>query len=80
MSTAKWLASDMGYSFHGDPDRAALEDPEKSMYFGAAYLDYLSRYRKVERSEEFIIRGYNGGPNGINVKVRIVKNFGFFSA
>lgn len=62
-STATWLAGDMGYSAFGrtlaDSD---LLRPEVSMYLGAAYVDWLSRYRGVLRTEEWIVRAYNGGP------------------
>jgi len=62
LSTARWLARDMGYSAYGVPALSDLMRPEVSVYFGAAYLDYLSRYRNQSRSEEWMIRAYNGGP------------------
>jgi len=61
LSTARWLATDMGYSAYV-PTMADLMDTKTSIYFGAAYLDYLSRYRGKSRSEEWIVRAYNGGP------------------
>lgn len=68
LSTAKWLASEMGYDDLGVPaGEEDLFDPVKAMYFGAAYLSYLASYKGQERSEEFVVRGYNGGPNGINI-------------
>lgn len=62
LSTARWLAQDMGYTAYGVPTLAALASPQVSLYFGAAYLDYLSKYRGRSRSEEWVVRAYNGGP------------------
>lgn len=62
LSTARWLAKDMGYSAYGIPTAAALTSPQVSLYFGAAYLDWLSTYRGIDRGEEWIVRSYNGGP------------------
>lgn len=33
-----------------------------SLYLAGAYLAYLARYRGVQRTEEFAVRCYNGGP------------------
>jgi soluble lytic murein transglycosylase-like protein len=62
LSTARWLAKDMGYTAFGVPTLETLMGPQESLYFGGAYLDYLSRYRGERRSEEWIVRSYNGGP------------------
>lgn len=62
LSTAKWLARDMGYSAFGLPTLDSLLQAQTSIYFGAAYLEYLSRWRGERRSEEWIVRSYNGGP------------------
>lgn len=63
VGTARWLASDMGYTAYGVPTMdELLRSPQASIYFGAAYLDYLSRYRGSARGEEWIVRSYNGGP------------------
>lgn len=65
--TARWLASDMGYRAKGVPDQADLLEPETSLYFGAAYLDWLWRaYSWAKDSEEAWVRAYNGGPGGYN--------------
>ena len=65
--TAQWLHDDFPrYRYHTRPTLAGLMKPEMSMHFGAAYVDYLSTYLGRGRSEEFIVRGYNGGPDGIN--------------
>jgi len=63
-STAQWLATDFGYRAYAAPSLAELHDPEVSMYFGAAYIDYLKNKRRDLDTEEKIIRGYNGGPAG----------------
>ena len=63
VGTARWLAQDMGYTAFGAPTMDALiRSPQMSIYFGAAYLDYLSRYAGRSRGEEWIVRSYNGGP------------------
>lgn len=62
-STAEWLAKDMGYKYYTvDWSSSMLYRPFVSVYFGAAYLKWLSTYERVSRSEEFMVRGYNGGP------------------
>lgn len=68
-STAEWLARDMGYTFYTvDWSSSMLYRPFVSVYFGAAYLKWLSTYEGKHRSEEFIVRGYNGGPKGATSK------------
>lgn len=62
VSTAQWLATDMGYEAFGVPKLANLMSPQTSIYFGSAYLQYLSNYRGRRRSEEWMVRSYNGGP------------------
>lgn len=63
-STALWLARDMGFNAYGTaPTRADLVRPQVSMYLGAAYVHWLARYQGVARSEEWVVRAYNGGPN-----------------
>ncbi|VVA26986.1 PREDICTED: transglycosylase [Prunus dulcis] len=60
--TADWLASDMGYQAYavqGNPD--LLFKPFVNVYFGAAYLKWLSSYDQKERSEEYVVRAYKGG-------------------
>lgn len=69
--TVKWLANEMGYTRYGKwgdggLSHSSLYDPEISIYFGCAYLKWLSTYRGQDRSTEFIVRGYNGGQDGIN--------------
>lgn len=67
VTTAQWLYDSQGYrNFSGRPDFTSLFDPEVSMFFGQAYLDYLARTNSLTRGkgEEVIVRGYNGGPGG----------------
>lgn len=64
-STARWLYEDMGYTAYGAPTLETLAaSPQQSLYFGGAYLDWLSRWRGRRRSEQWIVRAYNGGPGG----------------
>lgn len=58
-STANWLYSSMGYTGKHPAD---LFDPEAAMYFGCAYLDYLSKYKGQARGADFIVQSYNAGP------------------
>lgn len=63
--TAAWLW-EMGYrdvqNGNRPPDVTDLADPSIAMYFGAAYLDYLSNYGGVNRDERFMVQAYNVGP------------------
>ncbi|UPR04340.1 hypothetical protein HOP50_16g76800 [Chloropicon primus] len=66
-STAKWLAEDLSY----DEYELDLYQPASSLYFCAAYLCWLKTYKSVTRSDEFVVRGYNGGPNGVNLEATV---------
>eukprot|EP00899_Mesostigma_viride_P008029 jgi/Mesvir1/17227/Mv07641-RA.1 len=68
LSTAQWLAKDMGYNAFGIPTINDLYRPAVSMYMGASYVHYLSGINGHTGSEEFVVRGYNGGPNGYKNK------------
>lgn len=70
LSTAQWLARDMGYDAFGIPNEIDLYDPVKSMYYGAAYVEWLSSYKGVSRSERWIVQSYNGGPAADSGAVR----------
>lgn len=66
----RWMTTDLGYSKYGVGEAITdktLEDPRISLYFGCAYLTWLSNYAGKARSDEFTYRGFNGGPNGINL-------------
>tara|TARA_R110002124_G_C8973012_1_gene515497 strand:+ start:11869 stop:12387 length:519 start_codon:yes stop_codon:yes gene_type:complete len=64
--TARWLAEDMGYNAHGVPSNEDLMKPEVSIYFGAAYIEWLSTYKGQNRGVKWIVESYNGGPNNSN--------------
>lgn len=64
MQTLLGTAQDMynkGYKAMGMPTSDALKKPEVSMYFGAAYKDWLRR-SYPGKSPEWYVRAYNGGP------------------
>ncbi|KAL5731354.1 hypothetical protein ACHQM5_004092 [Ranunculus cassubicifolius] len=61
--TAEWLVSEMGYrAYEIEGDSVLLHRPFVSVYFGAAYLKWLSTFDGKERSEEFVVRAYRLGP------------------
>lgn len=60
--TAKWLNREKGYNAQPLNNPQDLYDPAISMYYGAAYIDWLTR--AYGGSESQIIRRYNGGPRG----------------
>ncbi|PIA37695.1 hypothetical protein AQUCO_03000324v1 [Aquilegia coerulea] len=61
--TAQMLVSEMGYgAFDVEKDPTLLHRPFISVYFGAAYLKWLSNYDGKERNEEFVVRAYRRGP------------------
>ncbi|CAN8293107.1 unnamed protein product [Cochlearia groenlandica] len=60
--TAEWLAGGQGYQAYNVDDNAdMLHKPFINVYFGAAYLKWLTDYQNNQRSEEFVVRAYNGG-------------------
>jgi|GEM_PF-3261200 len=64
MQTLIGTANDLynkGYKALGMPNRTSLKNPLVSMYFGAAYIDWLKSNWPNKR-EEWYIRAYNGGP------------------
>ena len=52
---------DKGYTAFGRPTRSSLKNPAVSMYYGAAYFDWL-RKAYPGRNLEWYVRAYNGGP------------------
>ncbi|XP_024543450.1 uncharacterized protein LOC9661703 [Selaginella moellendorffii] len=58
-STAEWLVKDMSFNAYSAD---MLYRPFVCVYFGAAYLKWLSTYEHKRRSEEFMVRAYNSGP------------------
>lgn len=60
--TAQWLWDDLGYRAYARPTLDSLRAPNVSIYFGAACVNWLRTYAGQARSEEWIVRAYNGGP------------------
>lgn len=72
-STAEWLARDMGYTYYtSDFSPSMLYRPFVSVYFGGAFLKWLSTYEKKIQCEEFMVRAYNGGPKNATSKSTFV--------
>lgn len=69
ISTAQWMW-DSGYRAFPRPSGTDLYDGRKSLYFGMAYVDYLSLYKKRIRDERFIVESYNGGPGNSNAQTK----------
>ncbi|KAF3448768.1 hypothetical protein FNV43_RR09481 [Rhamnella rubrinervis] len=60
--TAEWLVRELHYqSYEVDKNPDLLFRPFVNVYFGAAYLKWLSNFEQKERNEEFVIRAYKGG-------------------
>lgn len=69
MQTLTSTAQDMwdkGYRALPRPDGNTLRRPEVSVYFGAAYVDWLATFGGQRRSERWIVESYNGGPGNSN--------------
>lgn len=69
-STAKWLRNELGYRAFSLSDGAAMFDPATSVYFGAAYVDWLTKHPRADGSEAWIVMSYNGGPGANNSQTR----------
>lgn len=65
LKTAQWMY-DIGYKAYARPTGTDLYDGNISIYFGMAYVDYLSKYKKKSRDEKWIVESYNGGPGNSN--------------
>ncbi|CAI5989454.1 unnamed protein product [Closterium sp. NIES-65] len=64
-SSAEWLARDMGYrAYTVDWSSSMLYRPFEAMYYGMAYIAWLTTYKGTTQSEEYVVRAYNGGPGG----------------
>ncbi|XP_019183181.1 PREDICTED: uncharacterized protein LOC109178104 isoform X2 [Ipomoea nil] len=66
--TAHWLYKDLGYKVYVVESVEDLRKPFESMYFGAAYLAWLSQYDRRQRSPEFIVQAYLSGPQNVNLQ------------
>ncbi|WCJ37136.1 hypothetical protein M5689_018291 [Euphorbia peplus] len=67
-STAFWLYTELGYRAYRVDSVDDLQNPFVSMYFGAAYLAYLSVYEGRERSPQFVVQAYISGPKNVNLQ------------
>ncbi|KAH6836667.1 hypothetical protein C2S53_005418 [Perilla frutescens var. hirtella] len=66
--TARWLNKDLGYKGYSVDSVEDLTKPFVSMYFGAAYMTWLSEYEGRERSLQFIVQAYLCGPHNVNIQ------------
>lgn len=66
--TAFWLYKDAGYKAYVVNSVDDLCNPFASMYFGAAYMAWLSKYEGRERTDQFIVQAYLKGPENVNLQ------------
>ncbi|XP_075476595.1 uncharacterized protein LOC142517948 isoform X2 [Primulina tabacum] len=66
--TARWLYKDLGYKSYEVESVEDLTKPFVSMYFGAAYMAWLSEYDGRERTPEFVVQAYLSGPQNVNLQ------------
>ncbi|CAK9175001.1 unnamed protein product [Ilex paraguariensis] len=64
--TAHWLYKDLGYKAYIVQSVEDLTKPFVSMYFGAAYLAWLSEYEGRERTPQFVVQAYLAGPKKVS--------------
>ncbi|KAJ4980474.1 hypothetical protein NE237_031311 [Protea cynaroides] len=67
-SKAQWSYKDMGYKAYKVESVSDLFNPFASMYFGAAYMAWLSEYEGRERTPYFVVQAYLGGPENVNLQ------------
>ncbi|RDX67568.1 hypothetical protein CR513_53541, partial [Mucuna pruriens] len=65
-STASWLYLELGYRAYKLESVDDLNNPFVSMYFGAAYVAWLSEYDGRERTPDFFVQAYFVGPKNVN--------------
>ncbi|KAL8461862.1 hypothetical protein ACS0TY_033092 [Phlomoides rotata] len=66
--TARWLYKDLGYKGYTVQSVEDLTKPFISMYFGAAYMTWLSQYKGRERTLEFVVQAYLSGPQNVSIQ------------
>ncbi|XAR56920.1 hypothetical protein NMG60_11037577 [Bertholletia excelsa] len=66
--TACWLYEDLGCKAYKVESVNDLTKPFASMYFGAGYLVWLSEYEGRERTLQFVVQAYLGGPKNVNLQ------------
>jgi len=67
-STAFWLYMELGYRAYRVDSADDLTKPFVSMYFGAAYLVWLSEYEGRKRTPQFVVQAYISGPKNVNLQ------------
>ncbi|KAF5477277.1 hypothetical protein F2P56_003928 [Juglans regia] len=67
-STAFWLYMELGYKAYRIDSVDDLTKPFVSMYFGAAYLAWLSEYEGRERTPQFVVQAFIAGPKNANLQ------------
>ncbi|XP_020531574.1 uncharacterized protein LOC18447898 isoform X2 [Amborella trichopoda] len=66
--TALWLNKDIGFKAYKVKAMEDLSNPFLSMYFGTAYVSWLSQYEGRERTDEFVVQAYLRGPDNVNIQ------------
>ncbi|KAK6149547.1 hypothetical protein DH2020_017072 [Rehmannia glutinosa] len=66
--TARWLYKHGGYKAYMVESVEDLTKPFVSMYFGAAYMNWLSEYEGRERDLQFVVQAYLSGPQNVNLQ------------
>ncbi|XP_038691080.1 uncharacterized protein LOC119989550 [Tripterygium wilfordii] len=65
-STAFWIYMELGYRAYKVDSADDLTKPFVSMYFGAAYMAWLSEYEGMERTPQFVVQAYLAGPKNVD--------------
>ncbi|CAL0326377.1 unnamed protein product [Lupinus luteus] len=65
-ATAYWVYLELGYRAYKLESIDDLKCPFVSMYFGAAYVAWLSEYEGRERAPDFVAQAYFVGPKKVN--------------
>ncbi|GER52779.1 hypothetical protein STAS_30265 [Striga asiatica] len=66
--TAHWLYKHGCYKAYKVESTEDLTKPFVSMYFGAAYMNWLSEYEGRERDLQFVVQAYLSGPQNVNLQ------------
>ncbi|KAL0353384.1 UNVERIFIED_CONTAM: hypothetical protein Sangu_0919700 [Sesamum angustifolium] len=66
--TACWLYKDVGFKGYIVESVEDLTKPFVSVYFGAAYMTWLSEYEGRERTPQFVVQAYLSGPRNVNLQ------------
>ncbi|KAL3508246.1 hypothetical protein ACH5RR_027647 [Cinchona calisaya] len=66
--TARWLYKDGSYRAYTVESVEDLSKPFVAVYFGAAYLAWLSDYEGRERTPQFVVQAYFAEPQKVNLQ------------